>query len=508
MSVAVYIMRALLLVALIAGATPAPEAQEAEKKPRPRLTIKLPSHQEVDQLTNMANNVAEEAKKNASPQAEALAQQKLAVLDEQMKQVLARNAENRSAQVGGADYWLMRKNFGAAEEQAEKALSMGSPDGDPVLTSKLLTTKAIAMYQRGDVPGAWATSLQALEYDPYNTAAIETVKYTEGRGPRSQVGLDGTADADKDNVQRLVAVTNPTQPHTDKEWADKKAGSPVFDAVVKASKARRMGDLRGALRHADEAIEADPDDPMARFYKGKTLMDSGDPDGAVLEISKAMKQGWNEETMWTVRAQALLQAGKDVTRAQAAVKDLDIALAINPDNADALAARSAAKLRLGDVAGMLADAQKAASLNPARFTQFFDNAKLRAEEAQARNGQQSGQDVNGAQAEGRSESAGQSQGSSGIIGALTSAFGGGGQGQKAKNGGKAKRRDAVLSDKYAIIGFATGCSILLLGAGAYFWSSPGPSPEQLKTLNPRNFHRDGRPRTDPGKFRGVDDITI
>lgn len=381
-------MRTLLLGVLLFTTASAQEAPQAEPKERAKLARKQPRSDEMDTLGRMLDKEKAKLKGNPPPEAAAAAQQRMGVLDEQVKRLLAQKPDDLSVQAGGADYWLQRGNFTAAADQADKALSLGNPDGDPALTSDLLNTKAISMYERGDVPGAWQTALQALEYNPYNTKAIETVKYTEGRGPRTQPGLDGTADGG--NIERLVAASNPVQPHTTNDYINRHQEHPTAasDAAIKALKQRTMGNLAAARMMADRALEEDHGDPMAHAVKGFVLNDMKDYNGAIIETSQAMAKGWSDPVLFSVRAQALEQVGQ----LKAALHDADLAARLAPETASNFYLRASIQRKLdvqeGRVDGrFLADLKRAAELDPAKFGAFYEK-NLREFEERKANGEE------------------------------------------------------------------------------------------------------------------------
>ena len=243
-------------------------------------------------------------------------------------------------------YSLQRGDFKTAGSRADQALALASPQGDKKLTAEMLTVRGTAKYQQGDIPGAAADGRVAMEMDPTNRAAVELTKYTEGRGPRVDAGVEAAKDSEQ--VSRMVARQAPTSPHTPQEWASdpEKTFSPCGKATLAAISARNAGDNAQALRHSEAAVKADPQDPMAYFQRGRSKKDLGDNTGAVLDLTQSIKLGWDDPVLFTARADALIKAGGQ-ERERAAYHDADMAIKLDPKLAGGYMIRSVAGLSVG-----------------------------------------------------------------------------------------------------------------------------------------------------------------
>ncbi|MEK6536066.1 MAG: hypothetical protein AABZ63_01090, partial [Actinomycetota bacterium] len=338
-----------LLVALIA----------AGPAPTPKPSLGTPFFDDYDAPTTKAIKEAttEQAKddKTLSPKALEDKQKKLAKLDSFVQDRAEKNPENLAVQRTASHYALQRGDFKIAGSRADQALALATPEGDPKLTAEMLTVRGTAKYQQGDIPGAAADGRAAVALDPKNRAAVELTKYTEGRGPRVEEGVQAAKDSE--NVSRMVARQAPVSPHTPQEWANdpERVGSPCGQATLAAIESRKKGDNAQTLQHSEAAVKADPQDPMAYFQRGRSRKDLGDNNGAVLDLTQSIKLGWDDPVLFTARADALMKAGGR-ERERAAFQDADMAVRLDPKQAGAYMVRSAAGLSVGRPAdAILAD---------------------------------------------------------------------------------------------------------------------------------------------------------
>jgi predicted Zn-dependent protease len=108
-------------------------------------------------------------------------------------------------------------------------------------------------------------------------------------------------------------------------------------------------------------MDEDPADPEVNYLLGKTLMHIGEPSLAIWPLRKAA-----EFSEYAFDAGVLLaRATLDSRTPGDAIGAVDIALAAEPDNVEALALRAHANLKAARHADALADVERAVELDPA-----------------------------------------------------------------------------------------------------------------------------------------------
>lgn len=435
----------------------------------------------------------------APPKERLAAAQEYAGIKDWAKQQVEKNPDSWIDQMAGSDFFLQDGDYEKAAACADRAVEMGSPDGDPRLTARVLVVRGTANFQKGNIQAAYQDAQAAVEMDPTFTPGIELLKYTEGRANRKEEGIAATAG---DQGSRLVASLSPTVPHTVNEYVDRHIEVPTIasEAAIKALKERTAGNWAAAKALADQALAHDPGDPMAHAVKGFALNDAKDYNGAIIETSQAIAKGWNDPTLFSVRAQALEKAGQ----LKAALEDADLAARLEPNNANHLYARGVIQMQLdvkeGRIDGrFLEDLKRAATLDPGKFGEFYENNLRQFENYKAK-------------AEGQMGSAGKElagQKSEQLRGWSASELAEWTNNEKTttgkmKNGIKAARKKAATSPE--LVAFAGGVGVLVAGAAAFLMSrsneQPPPPPGRVEMIfeNPRrrDDHVVIRPIRKPG----------
>jgi len=108
---------------------------------------------------------------------------------------------------------------------------------------------------------------------------------------------------------------------------------------------------------------------------GRAALERDDFKGAAARFERAIRASASNP-----RVLAIAYHGRGAARLQlhewsAAKDDLSRAIALDPKDAGAFAARGMARKGLGDYDGLLLDAHQAAALNPTNFSSFEDDAK-------------------------------------------------------------------------------------------------------------------------------------
>lgn len=447
-----------------------------------------------------------------SPKERIDAARQLSNLQAQAVQLVKNNPNSWDDQAGGAGFFLQGGNYSMALESADRALELGSPDGDPGLTAKVLCKRGAAKWYSGDVRGALQDGLTALQLDSESREAVELVQYTKGRANRTEEGVASSDQGEAADKERLKNRLDASVPHSKEEWLariDERQG-PLLALLGKASEQRKMRNFAAAARYDQAALDYDPSDPMARAMLGLDQNLAGRHNDAVLNLTLAIQAGWDDAGLFGHRAKALVNQGGP-ERARAALKDAELAIRLDPDHAVGWSAHGMAQLELAQgltdesrkteaIGKALQSLKRAAELDPAQFGAFYDQMRQTYDKRLgnlAQNGQAGAQQDGGDQAH---ESAGSNgAGSGGVQAAGASA--------KTRSEGGVEKGSGT---NWALIGFSA-VGVALIAGAVVIMLSPGQAvvrKEEFGDLNPKYFHKDGRPRTDPGKFRGVDDITI
>ncbi len=373
----------------------------------------------------MDEAVKEQQQENAKPptppsQAEQKAkEERQEHRDKKAEAALAKKPESPRTQEAGSRYFMERGDNERAEALAEKGLALARPDGDPRLTARLLVNRGLVRYVRHDYSGAHQDAKQALKFDPASWSAWELAMYSlnkwpkgkrqpalalkpgesvagnssdgqgdglrpasgaiaraPGEGPHTPRAADSEEDSpEREKISRLLALQTPGLSRTPEEWVQRQklSPSPTFELITRSMASRQKGSLSEALSLAEAAVKADPSDPMTFAQRALILNQMNDSRGAVLDLSRVIAKGWKWSLAFKMRADALFKAG----RWRAAMEDAEIALRLDPQDADAYFIRAMARGKLQGAAELvLADLEKAAALKPA-LAPFLEQARER-----------------------------------------------------------------------------------------------------------------------------------
>jgi len=165
----------------------------------------------------------------------------------------------------------------------------------------------------------------------------------------------------------------PIKPAAEFSWRSFAPGLLCCALVVGAGCPRGSGgtldDIRGlhARDQYEESLEGlralmdeDPTDPLVNYLFAKALMQTGEPSLAIWPLRRALKAPEYAFDAGMMLALATL----DSRTPQDAIDAIDVALAVEPDNVEALALRGHANLKAGRYADALSDIERAAELDP------------------------------------------------------------------------------------------------------------------------------------------------
>lgn len=131
----------------------------------------------------------------------------------------------------------------------------------------------------------------------------------------------------------------------------------ILDDIRKLHARDRYEESLEGLR---ELMDEDPTDPEVNFLLGKTLMYTGEPSMAIWPLRRAVKSPEHAFDAGMMLALATI----DSRTPQDAIEAVDAALAVDPDNVEALSLRGLANLKSGRYADALNDIERAVELDP------------------------------------------------------------------------------------------------------------------------------------------------
>ena len=120
------------------------------------------------------------------------------------------------------------------------------------------------------------------------------------------------------------------------------------------------GDVEGALRDYDRAIQVDPSYSKPYENRGNVRLSRGHYAEAIEDYSRALERAPSEATAYYNRGLAWDYLGDP----RAAIRDYDEAIRLDPDLVDAYYSRGGARGNTGDLAGAADDFDRAAQLDP------------------------------------------------------------------------------------------------------------------------------------------------
>ncbi|MFA6317986.1 MAG: protein kinase [Elusimicrobiota bacterium] len=254
-------------------------------------------------------------------------------------------------------------------EQAYESFNQALKEEPFSLTA--MSGRAQASYQMGDYAAASRDAQAVLDIRPDDKAAFSILKLSENRAPQS-APASASADAFggsavSDSGMFVGAGSGAAALKLDMT----KPESVQSAAQVKlAEKAMRMGDSGAAYSYASRAIELNPKNGLAYFYRsainGPIRRDFA---AALADADAGLALAPANPALLNAKAFALNRLG----RFQDALAASETALRINSRDASALANRAYALGGLGDRAAMLENLRLAAAVDP-RFQSSLDSA--------------------------------------------------------------------------------------------------------------------------------------
>lgn len=135
----------------------------------------------------------------------------------------------------------------------------------------------------------------------------------------------------------------------------------MYDRLVaQGSEKLRAGDLEGALKSINNAIDVDSARPLAFGIRAEVLTLQGKKSEAVQDAQHYIQMMPDNAVGYYILGRANLMAGQ-ITEAEA---NFTKALAIDPSDANTLLHRAKVRAELGNEDGMMSDLKQVYSINP------------------------------------------------------------------------------------------------------------------------------------------------
>jgi len=254
-----------------------------------------------------------------------------------------------------------------SRSQASSALSdyaRGYSDADAVLRRSpnegpAWTARAAASYGLGNYLQAVEDARRALAIDPNDKTAFALMKLSEGRtaaAPRFEnASLAQSVEREYHGmVQQLNQVEALRQMPPERP-----AAKAVRRFVETAGSKLAVKDYHGAISEADKALELEPDNSNALFYRAAAENLLGRYGDADRDASRGLSIAPSAAFLRDARSWAYIRMG----RFAEAISDANHSLEIDPKNPYAFANRGHAHEGRGDYEAMAADLKAAAELN-------------------------------------------------------------------------------------------------------------------------------------------------
>ncbi len=263
--------------------------------------------------------------------------------------------------------------------QASSALgdfARGYADADAVLRRApneggAWTARAAASYGLGNYLQAVEDARRALAVDPNDKTAFALMKLSEGRtaaAPKFEnASLAQSVEREYHGmVQQLNQVEAIRQ--TPPEHPAEKA---VRRFVETAGSKLAVKDYHGAIGEADKALELEPDNSDALFYRAAAENLLGRYSDADRDASRGLSIAPSAAFLRDARAWAYIRMGRFAD----AIADANHSLEIDPKNPYAFANRGHALEGRGDYVAMAADLKAAAELNSQFEPDYRDSTR-------------------------------------------------------------------------------------------------------------------------------------
>lgn len=176
---------------------------------------------------------------------------------------------------------------------------------------------------------------------------------------------------------RYYAIPTPAN-IVSKDYKLRPLSSADSSAVIADVHLHSLDYHKQALAEFQEILKAEPNHAAACRGLGYTYLQQGEFKQAAEYFDRAAKADSKDPRVHYYSALLRSREGSfaDKSEVEQMIKELEIAISLDPDFADAYSVRAFARSRAGDAAGGLVDMQKAVSLNPRNESYRFNLAQM------------------------------------------------------------------------------------------------------------------------------------
>ena len=266
-----------------------------------------------------------------------------------------------------------------SRSQASSALSdyaRGYADADAVLRrhqseGRAWTARAAASYGLGNYLQAVEDARRALAIDPNDKTAYWLMRLSEGRTAAApKFDNSSLAQSIEREYHGMVQQLNQVEAlrHAPPERPSAKA---VRRFIETAGSKLAVKDYHGAIGESDKALELEPDNSDALFYRAAAQNLLGRYGDAERDASRGLSIAPSAAILRDARSWAYIRMG----RYSDAIADANHSLEIDPKNPYAFANRGHAHEGRGDYEAMAADLKAAAELNSQFEPDYRDSTR-------------------------------------------------------------------------------------------------------------------------------------
>ena len=318
----------------------------------------------VQAAEGLGKELGDAARLPPGPERDKTISEGMARVGELREQFSESSAVNNTAARAALNAGDVKTGLGWSETAIQKAREKKD---DKALVQALLTN-AVGNGHAGNNEAALKSAEEALKIDPkgpYAESARAIALLTRARKP---LGLPSIA---KEALGGYLEETSPLSDPRVKQMGVRAAGrKKAIEHLNEAKRLIGVGDARGAIRSADEAIKFDPG--LADAYMWRAIAF-----GRLNDLQKAVQQLTVAIELWTDKDSKPAKAALEIalnersrlhcaTREhQKALSDAERVLALNPNSALGHSNRGKARRALGQKGeATLADFKRAAELDP------------------------------------------------------------------------------------------------------------------------------------------------
>lgn len=284
------------------------------------------------------------------------------MLDGQISETLAARKAGSQPSAGGggpagpaldAEHRIAFGDVAGAQERLDRAIREGGAD------SGVYAMRAAWALDEGRFAAAAGDARRALALDPLNKEAMVVLRFSENRF-EDGAGAGSSPDFEE---RRSLTESAAAAPSASRVALRSAADAPRHAAAVAARQAEsalRLGDVAGALAHADRGLEHFPDDPALLALRASVRLQEGRYDQAAADAERGLERDPKSQAL--LRAKAY--AENRLKRWREAVASSNRLLELHPEDPYGHAYRAHAHAGLGDKDAMLADIGRAARLDP------------------------------------------------------------------------------------------------------------------------------------------------